>query len=119
MGSTCDPSHPGWQKKEKKRALQPNTIGCCLHSPANTLTLKPPLPNTGWQPDTWSLSLPKILQLGAAGAAPPAWAKWNRVLLVVCKQQGQTAAVIPDSRGGCGMLLLEVSEQKSLAAPFT
>ena len=97
----------------------PSTICCCSHPPVNTATLQLPLPNTGWHPDTWSLSLPKTLQLGAAGAAPPVWAKWNRVLLVVCKQQEQTAAVIPDSRGGCGMLLLEVSEQKSLAAPFT
>ena len=37
---------------------------------------------SGQCPDSWSLSFPKILQLGAAGAVPPAWAKWNRVLLV-------------------------------------
>ena len=36
---------------------------------------------SGQFPDTWSLSLPKTLQLGAAGAAPPSWAKWDRVLL--------------------------------------
>ena len=28
-----------------------------------------------------ALSLPKTLQLGAAGIAPPAWAKWDRVPL--------------------------------------
>ena len=38
---------------------------------------------------------------------------------VVCWQQGQTAAVIPDSRGGHGPLPLEIPEQKSLAAPAT
>ena len=32
-------------------------------------------------PDTWFLSLPKTLQLGAAGVALPARAKWDRVLL--------------------------------------
>lgn len=36
---------------------------------------------SGQCPDTWSLSLPKTLKLGAADAAPPAWAKWDRVLL--------------------------------------
>ena len=36
---------------------------------------------SGRQPDTWSLSLPKTPQLGAAGTAPPTWAKWDRVLL--------------------------------------
>ena len=59
----------------------PSTICCCSHPPVNTATLQLPLPNTGWHPDTWSLSLPKTLQLGAAGAAPPEWAKWDRVLL--------------------------------------
>ena len=33
-------------------------------------------------PDTLSLSLSKTLQLGAAVTLPPAWAKWDRVLLV-------------------------------------
>ena len=37
---------------------------------------------SGWPPGTWSLSLPKTLQLGATGATPPAWAKWDRVFLV-------------------------------------
>ena len=31
--------------------------------------------------DTQSLFLPRTLQLGAACAAPPAWAKWDGVLL--------------------------------------
>lgn len=34
-----------------------------------------------WHPVTWSLSLPKTLQLGAAGAALPSWAQWDRVFL--------------------------------------
>ena len=36
---------------------------------------------SGQCPDTWSLSLPKTIQLGAAGTAPPSWAKRYRVLL--------------------------------------
>ena len=36
---------------------------------------------SGQHPDTLSLSLSKTLELGAAGAAPSAWAKWDRVLL--------------------------------------
>ena len=36
---------------------------------------------SGQCPGTWSLSLPKTLPLGAASAATPAWAKWDRVLL--------------------------------------
>ena len=71
------------KKKKKKRTLEPSTICCCSCSPGNTLALK--LPATakcsGCCPDTWSLSLPKILQLGATDMAPHAWAKWNRVLI--------------------------------------
>ena len=37
---------------------------------------------SGWHADTWSLSLPKTLQVGSGGSAPPAWSKWDRVLLV-------------------------------------
>ena len=36
---------------------------------------------SGQYPDACSLSLPKILQLGAAGAEPPVWAKQDRVFL--------------------------------------
>ena len=36
---------------------------------------------SGQCPDTWSLSLPKTLQLGEAGTASHAWAKRDRVLL--------------------------------------
>ena len=35
---------------------------------------------SGQCPDTWSLSLPKTLQLEAAGTAPPMQTKWDRVL---------------------------------------
>ena len=38
---------------------------------------------------------------------------------MVCRWQGQTITVISDSRGGHGPLLLEIPEQKSLAAPTT
>ena len=83
MGFTCYPSHlRGWQKR-KKRAPQPSTIHCCSYSPGNehTCPAAATAKRSGWWLDTWSLSLPKTLQLGAAGAAPPAWAKWDRVLL--------------------------------------
>ena len=41
-----------------------------------------PLPNAlGDAQTTWSLSLPKTLQLGATGTAPYAWDKWDMVLL--------------------------------------
>ena len=52
----------------------------------------------------------------------------NNLLWSVCMPVGleggmalqrQTATVIPDSKGGHGPLPLEISEQKSLAAPFT
>ena len=81
MGSTCDPSHlRGWQKKK--------IIGHCNQAPyavaLTPLGTHPPSSchcHSGQWPDTWSLSLCKMLQLGAAGAVPPAWAKWDRVLL--------------------------------------
>ena len=47
------------------------------HTRATAATAK----RSGWHPDTWSLCLPKILQLEAAGAAPPLWAKQDEVLL--------------------------------------
>ena len=75
---------------------------------------------SGWSPDTWSLSFPKTLQLGAAGVALPVWAKWGQgASCVVCRWWGQTTAVIPDSRGGHGPLSLGIPEQKSLAATTT
>ena len=38
---------------------------------------------------------------------------------MVCRWQGQTIAVISDSRGGRGPLPLGITEQKPLAAPNT
>ena len=35
----------------------------------------------GWCPDNWSLSIPKTIQLGVAGAVPLLWAKRDRGLL--------------------------------------
>ena len=82
MGSTCNPSHlKGWQKRKKEgTATKHHMLLLSLpweHTHPAAATAK----CSGWCPDTWSLSLPKTLQLGAAGAAPPAWAKWDRVLL--------------------------------------
>ena len=36
-----------------------------------------------------------------------------------CRKQGQTTAVISDSRGGCGPLPVGIPEQKSLVAQTT
>lgn len=76
------PGTSGVGKKGKMRVLQTSTIRCCSHSPGNTPILQLPLPNALVVPSTWSLSLPKSLQLGALGAAPPGWTNWGRVLLV-------------------------------------
>ena len=68
------------KKREKKRALKPSTMHYCSHSPGNSpagVTTKCP----GCNPDAWSLSPPKTVQLGAADTAPSAWAKWHVVLL--------------------------------------
>ena len=74
---------------------------------------------SGPQEDTWSLSFPGTPQLGTAGAAPPAWAKWDRVLLVWSACSGSNHSVILDSRVGHGPLSLGMPEQKSLADPTT
>ena len=75
---------------------------------------------SGQSPDACSLSLPKTLQLGEAGAAPPAWFKWDKVLLVRSAHGGgQITPVISDSRGEHGPLPLGIPEQKSLAAQTT
>ena len=82
MGSTCvRPQSPqGLAKKKKKRATKHHTLLLSLpweHTRPAAATAK----RSGQCPDTWSLSPPKTLQLGAVGAAPPVWAKWDRVLL--------------------------------------
>ena len=67
-GPTCDPSHPrGWQKRKKEG----------ISTKHHTLLLSLPWKHTrpaadtakcsGQHLDTWSLSLSKTLQLGAAG----------------------------------------------------
>lgn len=83
MGSICDPSHlRGWQKRKKEgTATKHHMLLLSLpweHSLPAAATAK----RSGWWPETWSLSLPKTLQLGATGAAPSMWFKWDRVLLV-------------------------------------
>ena len=70
----------GKKRKKEGTATKHQTLLLSLpweHTCLETATAKHP----GRRPDTWSLSFPKTLQLGAAGAAPPAWAKWDRVLL--------------------------------------
>ena len=66
-----------------KKALQQRTTCCFSHSPKNTPTLLLPLLNALGSPHTCLiLSFPRTLQIGGAVcAAPPAWAKWDRVLL--------------------------------------
>ena len=63
----------------------------CVPTKHHTLLLSLPWERThpaaatakcsGQCPDTWSLSLPKTQQLGAAGTALPVWAKWDRCFL--------------------------------------
>ena len=57
------------------------------------------------------MSLPKTLQLVAAGAALPVW---DGVLLACSKVVGQTIAVISDSGGRHGPPPLGVHEQAPL-----
>ena len=81
----------------KKRALQPSTLRCCSHSPGNTVAWQVPLPIAlgGGQ----KVSLPKTLQLGATGAAPSMWFKWDRMLLVWsagCSGKPQQVFLIPE-----------------------
>ena len=83
MGSSCNCSHfRSWQKGKKEgTATKHHTLLLSLsweHTYPAAATAK----CSGQWPDTWSLSLPKILQLGTTGAVPSAWAKWDRVLLI-------------------------------------
>ena len=76
------PQSPQGLSKKKKRGhcnQAPYTVASLLweHTHLAAAIAK----CSGWRPDTWSLSLPKILQLGGAVAAPAAWAMWDRVLL--------------------------------------
>ena len=73
-------SGDGKKRKKEGTATKQHMVLLSLpweHNHPTAATAK----HSGRRPDTWSLSLPKTLQLGAAGAAPPAWAKWDRVLL--------------------------------------
>ena len=120
MGSTCDSSHfRGWQKRKKEgTATKHHTMLLSLsweHTYSTAATGK----SSGQCPDTWSLSLPKTLQLGTAGTAPPAWAKWDRVLLAWSVRGGGKLPQLSDSRGRYRPLTLGIPEQKSLAAPTT
>ena len=63
---------------------------------------------------------PGPLQLGAACAAPPAWDKWDGVLLAWSTGGwGKPPQLFSDSRGGHGPLPLGVYEQAQLAGPIT
>ena len=80
MGSTCNPSHlRGWQKKEgtatKHHMLLLSLAWEHVHTAAITTKC------TGQLPVTWSLSIHRNLQLGAACAAPPVGARQDKVLL--------------------------------------
>ena len=81
MGSTCNPSHlRGWQKKEgtatKHHMLLLSLAWEHVHTAAITTKC------TGQLPVTWSLSIPRNLQLGAACAAPPVGARQDKLLLL-------------------------------------
>ena len=75
---------------------------------------------SGQHPDTLSLSLSKTLELGAAGAAPSAWAKWDRVLFSwSAGGRGKPLQLSLTPEVGCGTPPLGIPEQKSLAVSTT
>lgn len=59
--------------------MQPSTICSCYHSPGHTPILQLPLANALGDPQV--IGHCPFLQLGATSAAPPVWARWDRVLL--------------------------------------
>ena len=69
----------GWQKRKKEGIITKHRTWLLFLPWEYTYLAAATAKRSGWCPDTWSLSLPKTLQLGATGAAPPAWAKWDRV----------------------------------------
>ena len=120
MGPSCNPSHiRGWQKRKKEgTATKYYTLLLSLpweNTHPETATAK----CSGWCPDTWLLSIPKTLQLGAAGAAHPMWAKWDRVLLPWSTGDRGKLPQLSLIPGGCGPPPLGIPEQKSLAEPTT
>ena len=69
------------EKKKEGTATMHHTLLLSLpweHTHPAAATAK----HSGWRLDSWSLSLPKTLKLGAADVAPLVWAKWDRMLLV-------------------------------------
>ena len=78
-GLHLDPSHlGGWQKRKKEgTATKHHTLLLSLPW-EDTRPAAATVKSSGQHPDTWSVSHLKILQLGAANAALPLWAKWDR-----------------------------------------
>ena len=83
VGYTCNLNHlRGWQKRKKGGTATKHHMSLLSLPWEHTRPAAATAKRSGRHQDTWSLSLPKTVQLGAAGAAPPVWAKWDRVLLV-------------------------------------
>ena len=105
MGSNCDTSHIRGCQKEKREgtSAKHHTLLLSLswdHSDPAADTAK----FSGQHQDTCSLSLPKTLQLRAAGAAPPVWATWDRMHLAwsaVGKGKASQLPLAPKVRVAC------------------
>ena len=118
VGSTCGPSHlRGRQKKKVYCNQEPHVIAL---GPLRIL-----LPCSCHCQILWAVprclitSLSKTLRVGAAGVAPPAWAKQDRVLLAWSAGGRDKPPQLSDSRGGHGPSPLWIPEQEPLAAPTT
>ena len=85
VSSTCSPSHLRGQQKQTNKKKECTATKChplllsllWEHTQPAAATAK----RSGQHPDAQSLSLPKTLQLGTAGAEPPVCDKQDGVLL--------------------------------------
>lgn len=119
MGSTCSPSHLRGRQK-KGGALQPSIIRYCSHSPGNKPALQLPLPNAlGSSQTLYHCPFPRLYNWGQMEQHLLRGLSGQGASCLVCRWQGQTTAVSPDSRGRHGPPSLGIPEQKSFAAPTT
>ena len=111
----------GKKRKKEKNSLQPSTTHFCSHSPRNIPALQLPLPN--------ALGDAQMLDHCPPSQDPTTRRSWYSTSCVgyvgwgtscvVCRWQGQTTAVITDSRGGHGPPPPGIPEQEPLRVPTT
>ena len=86
----------GFGKKRKKEDTATKHYMLLLSVPwEHTIPEATTAKCSGWHPDTWSLSFSKALQLGAAGTAPPTWAKGDRILSALSAGSGDKTPSYP------------------------